>query len=476
MCVFLTGSLFTMALLCLGLLLFVGLASGGIVVFVATDARAPSLSAEESASLTLFFAAAKDSAVPVTVYVVDGLPPSSAISLICLRSINCELIDSMPALQESEYNETLVIYLGDRHFKNHRIATPSNAVATLAHASRLRWVFLLDQAAIASWQKPQLTITVLTQKRLESLQRLTKSLVSTDFFGHTVDLVFCIDVSNDELAVVKYLTQFVWPHGRKTLRHRVGQASYVVNAMESWYPADNDDYLAFFEDDESVSPHWFHFVKLSLLASRYSSNKIAPGQLVALSLYTHRFAELVPHGPLNMTAKFPGNTPFLFQYYATWGEVVFPEYWREFQAYYDFRQAATGSEFNIPGSSSNDWVGSIKKFKLELNFARGYVMLYPNFVNQVSFSTNHFELGEHVHFESSKSNPLTVPVFGEADDWLKQWSGDPFLNIERRVLDIMAERKDLRTLRALGDRYRGKYRCPSGIKATVDKDGYYVCE
>ena len=112
----------------------------------------------------------------------------------------------------------------------------------------------------------------------------------------------------------------------------------------------------------------------------------------------------------------------------------------------------------------------------ELNFARGYVMLYPNFVNQVSFSTNHFELGEHVHFESSKSNPLTVPVFGEADDWLKQWSGDPFLNIERRVLDIMAERNDLRTLRAMGDRYRGKYRCPSGIKATVDKDGYYVCE
>ena len=53
-----------------------------------------------------------------------------------------------------------------------------------------------------------------------------------------------------------------------------------------------------------------------------------------------------------------------------------------------------------PYSATNGWSTSWKKFLIELCFLRGWVVLYPNFYNQTSFSTNHLEPGEHI-----QSNP-----------------------------------------------------------------------
>jgi hypothetical protein len=40
----------------------------------------------------------------------------------------------------------------------------------------------------------------------------------------------------------------------------------------------------------------------------------------------------------------------------------------------------------------NSW----KRYFIELVYLRGYVMLYPNYANNVSLSTNHLEPGSHV--------------------------------------------------------------------------------
>lgn len=54
------------------------------------------------------------------------------------------------------------------------------------------------------------------------------------------------------------------------------------------------------------------------------------------------------------------------------------------------------SDVVIPKSRSNVWRQSWKKFFIELVYRHGLVMLYPNFKNQSSFSTNHLEAGTHI--------------------------------------------------------------------------------
>ncbi|MCD9640804.1 hypothetical protein HAX54_026453 [Datura stramonium] len=50
----------------------------------------------------------------------------------------------------------------------------------------------------------------------------------------------------------------------------------------------------------------------------------------------------------------------------------------------------------IPKSRTNGWQASWKKFLIDMMYLRGYVSLYPNFPNQMSFSTNHMEPGAHI--------------------------------------------------------------------------------
>jgi hypothetical protein len=50
----------------------------------------------------------------------------------------------------------------------------------------------------------------------------------------------------------------------------------------------------------------------------------------------------------------------------------------------------------VPEARSNRWTKSWKKYFIELVHLRGYVMLYPNFDQFISLSTNHLEVGSHV--------------------------------------------------------------------------------
>jgi len=45
---------------------------------------------------------------------------------------------------------------------------------------------------------------------------------------------------------------------------------------------------------------------------------------------------------------------------------------------------------------------------IELAYLRGYVMLYPNFEEFVSFSNNHAELGEHIHLKPGKVHNVSI--------------------------------------------------------------------
>jgi hypothetical protein len=65
---------------------------------------------------------------------------------------------------------------------------------------------------------------------------------------------------------------------------------------------------------------------------------------------------------------------------------------------------------------SNKWSKSWKKFFIELVYLRGYVMLYPNYEDFVSLSTNHLEVGSHVKRRSREKQELFLLPLMKLDE------------------------------------------------------------
>lgn len=159
---------------------------------------------------------------------------------------------------------------------------------------------------------------------------------------------------------------------------------------------------------------------------RYNLEPSHYPNLFGVSLYQQKTLELPSKGrqPFNARSLFtsqslniPTNTPYLSPIPCSWGAIYFPEHWREFSAYLSSRlDKPRGIELDpvVPGVRSNRWTHSWKRFFIELVYLRGYVMLYPNFADFVSLSTNHLEIGSHVQARSAmspeKRNLFVLPL------------------------------------------------------------------
>jgi hypothetical protein len=152
----------------------------------------------------------------------------------------------------------------------------------------------------------------------------------------------------------------------------------------------------------------------------------------------------------------PHSTPYLSQIPCSWGAVYFPQHWKEFHTYLAWRL----SEFTIklskdvvPDVRSNKWPRSWKKYFIELAYLRGYVMLYPNFDDFVSLSTNHIEVGSHVKNRSKEKREqfllplMTLPDLGGKPSvglldlpggTMPHWNSLPVLNLTGSLMTLEA--------------------------------------
>ena len=228
--------------------------------------------------------------------------------------------------------------------------------------------------------------------------------------------------------------------------------------VESWYPTNNDSYGVFLEDDVEVSPLYYAWIKYTILHYRYTSSmRRQSRRLFGVSLYQQKAIELRPEGrrPFDAHLLFdslalPSSIPYLSQIPCSWGAVYFPEQWREFHDYLTLRLSEVSidlSEIVVPDIRSNRWPRSWKKYFIELVYVRGYTMLYPNYPDFVSFSTNHLEIGEHVKlkemtwdsvakdakrkaaFEVPLMQPTGGLLIGLPDDQLPGWGQLPVLDL-----------------------------------------------
>ncbi|PVG02034.1 hypothetical protein CPB86DRAFT_780929 [Serendipita vermifera] len=276
------------------------------------------------------------------------------------------------------------------------------------------WMGTIKLTEWKAWDRMRVEFSVITNNRPRSLSRLLGSLNEALYFGHSnIHLTINMEMTAD--SETRHIVQdFRWKHGIIAVRHRVVLGGIIPAIVESWYPASNDSYGLLLEDDVELSPLFFAWIKMNILRYRYGQIRRNGHLIYGLSLYSPRNVELRPEGRRPWSARklladssnFDSQTPYLSAVPCSWGAVYFPEHWREFHDFLVTRLAERAlplTEEIVPKVRSNRWKNSWKSFFIELVWLRGYVMVYPNYDNFTSFSTNHLEIGSHVSDASAKA-------------------------------------------------------------------------
>ena len=289
-----------------------------------------------------------------------------------------------------------------------------------------------------------LTIGVITnaasQSRLDSLRRLLTSLENADYSlletNHpqkTIRLHFSVD-STTIPDVLDFINNFRWPYGPKTISHRIKPAGLIAAVAETWYPSSDNEVGLLLEDDIEVSPLYYNWIYNALMAASPQHDD----RIIGVSLYTPRRVEVAKEGKYyidssQLIEKITGDPtlPYLHQLPCSWGAVFYANHWRHFHDYMSARiemdskkEDATTSRAGIrpanvkpTNSVTFGWKASWKKYMIEMMFMKGLYMLYPNFPDQLSFSTNHLEAGEHIKANDTdhKASDYTVPLVYPGD-------------------------------------------------------------
>ncbi|KAJ6518627.1 hypothetical protein C8R45DRAFT_851005, partial [Mycena sanguinolenta] len=311
------------------------------------------------------------------------------------------------------------------------------------------WMGSLSLAEWKNWHVPQIQISIITQDRPQSLERLLSSLTRGRYFGDSVSLRMNMEQSSN-LETIRVVDAYQWSHGTVFAHRRVVHGGLLPAVVESWYPHSNDSYGILLEDDVELSPLFYAWIKMGILRYRYGETRSQTARLFGISLYQQKNIELHPDGrrPFDARKLFAENnipdpsTPYLSQIPCSWGAVYFPEHWREFHTYLADRLSETAMEIErivVPNVRSNNWTKSWKKYFIEMVHLRGYVMLYPNYAEFVSLSTNHLEIGSHVKDRpKDKQEAFTLPLMelGSAVNLLDlpggrlpEWDALPTLNL-----------------------------------------------
>jgi hypothetical protein len=277
---------------------------------------------------------------------------------------------------------------------------------------------LMDQPILPLLHpKFTMSVNVITYNRPRSLKRLCMSLNNAEYYGHKLNVNFFVEKGADE-ETKQVIRSFEWTQGEKRIFMRHKRSGLVPAVLESWYPDHEHDYVLLAEDDIELSKYWYLWILELMKVYRYPSIDPKTGKpreldshIFGVSLYTPRESEnSMPRFMYYPDQNFK-QTAWLHQIPCSWGAVYFPEHWRYYRHFIEMRRNV-GKNINIPYCECNGWTGSWVKFYTELAYLKGWYMIYPNFANQTSFSTNHMEPGVHIQLQEfeHKKEAFEVPL------------------------------------------------------------------
>lgn len=125
---------------------------------------------------------------------------------------------------------------------------------------------------MTDWHTPQITFSIITHNRPQSLNRLLQSLSSSLYFGDDTDLNVAIHIDSSADPETKRLAQrFSWlPESHVKLNQRIVHGGLLPAIVESWYPHGNNSYGLLLEDDVELSPLFYAWIKMAILKYRYN--------------------------------------------------------------------------------------------------------------------------------------------------------------------------------------------------------------
>lgn len=236
----------------------------------------------------------------------------------------------------------------------------------------------------------RIQVNIFTWRRELSLRRLLSSLASLKDVDIMLSMHIFIDGGSTQ-EVDQLAENFQWPFGPKMITKRTSNFGLPACVLKSWNPLSTEEWGVFLEDDIEVSPHlidWIHYC----IKNTKDLHKIA-----GCSFYTPRVDEISMKGdPENPTKiNFASEEEmFLLQLPSSWGAIYKASTWLQFLQFYEWRQSL-GFPILLPELRSNEWKLSWKRHFIDFMIYHGYAVLYPNFKDQQSFSTNHYEEGVH---------------------------------------------------------------------------------
>ena len=285
-----------------------------------------------------------------------------------------------------------------------------------------------------------IAIYVFAWRRLDSLQRLVRSLQAAEYCGRATNLslTFLLD-AEARPAVYTYANAVVWPHGRKrvvlepTRKGIRGMWLEVLSRELEQYESPSAHVLPL-EDDTAVSPLFYWWLTRAALqygpfdhaGGRRTNIMHGGSRLAGVSLYTPRLDEIhypSRHFRPRWNSMASSDSAFLFELPCSWGALYFRDYWRAFLSFYALRayppfyntsqedhQKGKGADREVLGdpalgianSRASTWPRSWKRFMVDFMYGRGDVMLYPSLPRDprtpyasYSFSTTYMERGAH---------------------------------------------------------------------------------
>ncbi|KAK3599741.1 hypothetical protein CHS0354_037216 [Potamilus streckersoni] len=273
-----------------------------------------------------------------------------------------------------------------------------------------------------------LRIIVIVYNRATSLRRLLDSLNNAYYFGDAIALHVWIDRSkNGTIDSTTYgvASDFTFRHGQYYVHNQTCHVGIYGQWMGTWYPNnDSSEFAVILEDDLTVSPYFYKWLKL--VHMKYDNYSNVNGYSLQGISIKHG-ATQSGYLEVNETHKI-----FLYPVLGTWGFSPNNRNWRAFSDWY--LEARRSSKFHpfVPGIHPSVWYKEqLEKGHQDRMWSMWFInyawnnqefTVYSNFKGHKGLTVNWKEHGLHYSENDSKRNqdPLLVIWNPEYEDLPEQ--------------------------------------------------------
>lgn len=345
-----------------------------------------------------------------------------------------------------------------------------------------------DLAAACKGIEPCISVHVFGYKSIKSMARLLTILQTSDYTGYDspLPLVIHLDgpVSGDHRHISASIRQLVedfeWTHGPKILDIHHLNRGLKASWLSAWTSPKPEDVMLAFEDGTLLSRWYFQWILKVLKQYNLLGGSSRDSSLLGVSLSSLHVDQMIyPFSRRIIHDTIPEKFPiFLHSVPSFCGAVYFGRPWREFLDFVAMRDAPPFYAENedapnfsssnnwysnrgdpnllLPGSGSNNWGQSWKRFIVEFAYGRGAYMIYPNYVDSSGLAASASMQATHVPEQNSRNrrrrvivqaaelnleDPLpsysSLPVVDmhgkESSRWNVSRQGDRFLNTISRL-------------------------------------------